>query len=139
MGATYKNQLVIYGGGESGKMAVSDAKLYIYNPKTRKWAALSIQGATDESPASRHGHLMITGGDDSIYLHGGMSDDRIFDDLWKIDMKKLSWSLIKSERSRPCARAAHGGVSVNSSLYVFGGLSQTGLALDDLWKFDTGI
>lgn len=144
MGATYKNQLVIFGGGELGKMAVNDLKLYIYNPKTRKWVSLSIQSSGgSSSPSARHGHVMISGsGDDTetIYMHGGMNDEQMFDDLWKIDMRKLCWSSLEvtgEAANRPCARAAHGGVSINSSLYVFGGLGQTGMALDDLWKYDT--
>jgi len=96
---------------------------------------LNSQGA--QAPASRHGHVMI-GDEDVVYLHGGMSNEKIFDDMWRIDLKKLCWSPIETTGIRPCARAAHGGICVNSGVFLFGGLAQTGLALDDLWRYDIG-
>lgn len=134
VGTTFKNQLIIFSGGDSGKNPIEDQKVYIYNPASNKWISLNIQG---KSPSNRQGHLMINHSDSYIYLHGGMSQDNIFDDLWVLDLKKMSWTQIdQAQNSSPSARAAHGGISVNNNLYIFGGIGQTGLALDDLWKYD---
>lgn len=135
---------MIFGGGETGKNAVNDAKLYIYNTKTRKWISLNIASG----PGSRHGHVMLTNSqqnnssnENKLYLHGGMNGEEIFDDLWCLDLKQLSWTKVVVDgegEKRPCARAAHGGVWINQGLFIFGGLAQSGQALDDLWKFDIG-
>lgn len=85
---------------------------------------------------------MLNHNDDAIYLNGGMSDSKMFDDLWKLDLRKFCWQEIDFKSTNgtnyPCSRAAHGGVGVNNNLYVFGGLGSNGLALDDLWKYDIG-
>lgn len=82
---------------------------------------------------------MINSNDNLIYLHGGMNNEMIYDDLWALDIKKMTWSLVElnKEETIPVARAAHGGISVNDSLYIFGGIGTSGEALDDLWKYDT--
>jgi len=133
---SFKNQLVVFGGGESGKNAVQDSKVYVFNPMNRKWIGLTIKG---EQPETRHGHVMINVNEKFIYLHGGMSGTGIFDDLWKLDLGQMAWTRISfDEGKRPGARAAHGGICVGKFLYIFGGLCVSGTALDDLWKYDTG-
>ncbi len=141
-GCTYKNQLIVFGGGLNGKTPVNDQNLYIYNAVNNKW--ISINCNKNESsiiPSNRHGHIMINLNDEFIYLHGGMNEDSLFDDLWLFDMRMLSWKRIDFNRTNlfPCERAAHGGICVNNNLFIFGGISKSGSALDDLWKFDTGI
>lgn len=41
---SFKNQLIVFGGGMNGKTAVLDQKVYIYNPTNNKWISLSLQG-----------------------------------------------------------------------------------------------
>lgn len=141
-GCTYKNQLIVYGGGLNGKTPVNDQNLYIYNAVNNKWISINCRkNESSQIPANRHGHVMINLNDEYIYLHGGMNEDTLFDDLWLLDMKNLSWKQVDFDRSNsyPCERAAHGGISINNDLFIFGGISKSGSALDDLWKFDTGI
>lgn len=73
-------------------------------------------------------------------MHGGMHDDELFDDLWILNLKALQWQRVdtSTSTSSPKARAAHGGISHQDSIYIFGGIDADGQALDDLWKFDTG-
>lgn len=129
-GIAYKDQLVVFGGGNNGKQAVEDSKIYLLNPNNQKWIQLSIKG-----PSVRHGHVLFNYNDELIYLHGGMNNDTIYSDLWVLNLKQMSWTQLVTD-SGPSSRAAHGGVCINKSLYLFGGISPTGSALDDLWKYD---
>lgn len=84
---------------------------------------------------------MINKNEELIYLHGGMSSDTIYDDLWALDLKTIVWTKIsfKHEDPKPCARAAHGGISVDKSFFVFGGIDSSNNALNDLWKYDSEL
>jgi len=137
-GVSFKGQLVVFGGGESGKKAIQDDKVYIFNPINKKWIGLTIKG---EQPKARHGHVMINVNDEYIYLHGGMNENGFFDDLWKLDLSKMSWTRVdcRVEGKNPPGRAAHGGVCIGKFIYFFGGLCESGTALDDLWKYDAGL
>ena len=136
VGTSYKDQLLIFGGGKNGRSPVEDQNVYIFNPTRQKWVSLNINGA---KPNARHGHVMINYQDDLVYVHGGMENEKIFDDMWALNLRSMSWNEIEPKSStRPKARAAHGGISVNKNLYIFGGISPEGFALDDLWKFDIG-
>ena len=84
---------------------------------------------------------MINKNEEIIYLHGGMNGDTIFDDLWALDLKSIAWKKIifKHDDTKPCARAAHGGISVDKLLFIFGGIDSSGNALNDLWKYDNEL
>lgn len=138
-GGSYRNQLIIFGGGEHGKNAINDRNVYIYNAISHKWASLAINGF--ESPQVRQGHVLLSNEEDQneklIYLHGGLNGEQIFDDLWTLDLKNFVWKQIEIVCGiKPSARASHGGVYINGLLFIFGGLSLNGTALDDLWKFN---
>ena len=146
-GVSYKGQLVVFGGGKVAKSDIDDQRVYIFNPVANKWIALDTSSQGLATPPSRHGHVMIRveGADDDtqrIFMHGGMSGERMFDDVWMLDMKSIRWTRVVSSttsgQSGPCARAAHGGVSVATRVFIFGGVSEAMGALDELWKFDTG-
>lgn len=134
---SYKNQILIFGGGQNGKTPVDDQKVYIFNCTNKKWLALTVSGNV---PTSRHGHIMINYNEELIFLHGGMQNEHLFDDLYTLNLKTMNWSEITSnvETVRPCSRAAHGGVNINNNLFIFGGINAEGNALDDLWKYDIG-
>ena len=140
-GVGYKNQLVVFGGGVEGKTPVADQNVYIYNAASDKWISLSLT-KNSKVPAARQGHLMLNYKDDLVYLHGGMSEDAMFDDFWCLNLKTIVWQLVEFDKSDmekfPCARAAHGGVCINRSVYIFGGIDPAGAALNDLWKFNVG-
>ena len=138
VGTSYKNQILIFGGGQSGKTPVEDQKVYIFNSSSKKWIALNVNGKV---PASRHGHIMVNFNEELIFLHGGMQNENLFDDLYSLNLKTMNWSEIKPDATtaRPCSRAAHGGIIINKKLFIFGGINAEGVALDDLWKYDIGF
>jgi N-acetylneuraminic acid mutarotase len=140
-GVEYKNQLVVFGGGQEGRTPIQDKNLYIYNPENDKWISLDLSlNGKKPAPKLRQGHLMVNHNDETIYVHGGMNDNELYDDLWSLNLKKMEWTQIINNQENnvefPCARAAHGGISINNSLYIFGGIDGSGISRDDLWKFD---
>jgi N-acetylneuraminic acid mutarotase len=134
-GVIFKNQLVIFGGGANNKTPVEDRNVNIYDPLANKWVSLNIQ---NNKLNTRQGHIMINYNDKSIYLHGGMDENGMYDDLWNLDLKLFQWEKIDyvSDLKSPIARAAHGGINVKNSIYIFGGIDSNQVALDDLWRYD---
>jgi hypothetical protein len=49
----------------------------------------------------------------------------------------MSWSQPTVTGDIPSNRAAHAGCAVDETLYLFGGMNETG-ALDDLYSLNTG-
>jgi hypothetical protein len=43
-GITFKDKLIVFAGGETGKLAVQDSKIYILDPIAKKWISLSPKG-----------------------------------------------------------------------------------------------
>lgn len=134
VGCWFKNQLVVFSGGNSQSLPVSDQQVHLFNPVLNTWTQPNIKG---QIPSSRHGHLLLNFNDKCIYLHGGMNSNKFYNDLWKLDLNANTWSCIKqSQKDIPCARAAHGGISTNVYLYIFGGLNENAVALGDFWCFE---
>ena len=130
----YKNQLVVFGGGKAGSLPVTDQQVHLYDPINNSWSTPNIKG---QPPSNRHGHLMINFNDKYVYLHGGMNDQKFYDDLWILDFDAQKWSLVKQHITiHPCARAAHGGMNTENKLYIFGGLDEKANALGDFWSYD---
>ena len=137
-GVALKNRLFVFGGGSQAKNAVDDTNVYLCYITANKWLSLTSKSDSNELPRPRQGHLMVNWSDERVYMHGGMNENEIMDDLWSFDMRKLCWTKVNIDDSeKPCARAAHGGICVNQFIYIFGGLSESGEALNDLWRFDT--
>ena len=54
-----------------------------------------------------------------------------------LDDGEMSWSQPTVSGDVPSKRAAHAGCAVDGTLYLFGGMNETG-ALDDLYSLNTG-
>jgi len=133
-GCVFRNQLVVFSGGEVGATPVSDADVHIFNEAENTWTRLTIDG---QVPNGRHGHLMLNFNDKCIYMHGGMSNGKFFSDLWILDIDDLKWSKVKQPQTNmPASRAAHGGISSEKYLYIFGGLDEDANALGDFWSLN---
>jgi len=132
-GVSFKEQLIVFGGGECGKTAVSDSSVYILNPKIKKWISLQLKG---DQPDVRHGHVMINHNDEFVYLTGGMNDSRVYDDLWKLN----KWSIIEIFGYKPPPRLdfAYCKVEIKkneqdikSYFFIHGGMDNEGNIFDD--------
>ena len=147
-----KNGLFIFSGGLQGAKAVDDTELYrldfgnscsspfstskVSFLVSRSWSRVPTHGVP---PEPRHGHCLLGLNDRHLYLHGGMDGRTFFSSLFSIDFNEDTprWKEHKSVSAGPTARAAHGGVSLDSTstLIIFGGLSRQGQALNDTWSW----
>jgi hypothetical protein len=139
VGCVFRDQLVVFGGGESGPNAVNDQNVYVFNPMTESWSLVQI--VSKQKPSLRHGHLLVSYADKYMYLHGGMHDNEFLNDLWLLNLDAFTWSCVskssnKKSDGQPCARAAHGGLCTDKYFYIYGGLDKDQVALNEFWKFD---
>ncbi|CAG7663292.1 unnamed protein product [Allacma fusca] len=105
----------------------------------RTYMAIYGGGVKGDTPGLRQGHVMTSVGT-KIFVHGGMHEFAIFDDLYSIDLKDFrektpTWLKIQTE-VYPRGRAAQGIVKDGRDIYIFGGLGDDG-TMGDLWKFNT--
>jgi hypothetical protein len=96
-------------------------------------------------PQPRLAHSQTTVGD-SIYIFGGRvgvdMNETSLGDLWKFHVPSQTWTFIdtseQSQKDIPEARSFHRMVSVDTSIYLFGGCGGvSGKRLNDLYRFDT--
>jgi hypothetical protein len=104
---------------------------------SRTWSCVPAHGSP---PEQRHGHCLLSLANSRLYLHGGMDGRTFFSTLYSIDINENPprWKEYpSSSSSQPMARAAHGGVAIESTstLFIFGGLSRSGQALNDTWSW----
>ncbi|CAF1421260.1 unnamed protein product [Adineta ricciae] len=130
--------LYIFSGGFQGVKSVDDSELYRFDLVSKTWSCVPAHGSP---PEQRHGHCLLSLDNARLYLHGGMDGRTFFSSLYSIDLtqKPPRWNEHRSSSSCPMARAAHGGVSIEitSTLFIFGGLSRSGQALNDTWSWST--
>lgn len=123
-------------GGYDGKGNLND--LWKYNISSMKWSLVEIN--TGPVPEARKGHSIIYDNQkDAIYLFGGLSVAKYFNDVWKFDISSSTWTKLPDGSTKPSARVNSDMVydKVNNNLYIYGGFDGTNY-LDDLWKFNIG-
>ena len=67
---------------------------------------------------------------------GTAIDEKLLNDLYKLDTRTNVWSQVQVSGDVPCARSFHSMVARGSSIFVFGGCPETG-RLADLHHYDT--
>ncbi|XP_040591616.1 rab9 effector protein with kelch motifs isoform X5 [Mesocricetus auratus] len=130
--AAIGDQLYVFGGGERGAQPVQDVKLHVFDANTLMWSQPETHGSP---PSARHGHVMVAAGT-KLFIHGGLSGDKFFDDLHCIDISNMKWQKLSPTGAVPAACAAHAAVAVGKHVYVFGGMTPTG-ALNTMYKYHT--
>ncbi|XP_051041230.1 rab9 effector protein with kelch motifs isoform X3 [Phodopus roborovskii] len=106
--------------------------LQVLDPDTLMWSQPETHG---NPPSARHGHVMVAAGT-KLFIHGGLSGDRFFDDLHCIDISNMKWQKLSPTGAVPAGCAAHAAVAVGKHVYVFGGMTPTG-ALNTMYKYHT--
>lgn len=125
------DKLYVFSGGEAGAVPVSDTRLYVFDTVSTTWFQPETHG---RQPASRHGHVIAAVGS-KIYIHGGMSGDKFFNDMYSLDSGIMKWEKVQAKGDIPPCVAAHSAVVHGTNIYIFGGLTAEG-AINSLYRFN---
>ncbi len=74
-----------------------------------------------------------------MWVFGGKDDDNNkLNDLWKLDLQELKWTLVKSvDGSEPLERSGHRcDVYAGSYMVLFGGIYEITKELNDFYLYD---
>ncbi|KAJ3432102.1 protein tag-52-related [Anaeramoeba flamelloides] len=134
-GDVYNNKLYIWGGEISSnskkKQYIND--LYTLDLDTWTWTLLNVKG---KKPIARSNHTLNLI-DGCFYLFGGENNDKIFGDLYFLDIKNLIWKNISTQnKNKPSARYGHSSSLYKNQIWIFGGQNKKGKCLNDLYCLD---
>ncbi|KAM3963037.1 scruin like at the midline [Aphomia sociella] len=126
--ARIKDQLYIIGGG-TGEMAYELMELPVYNLTTNTWSTLipkpdnSSNYALTPLPRKCHSAVQIdTPSGPQVFVAGGTDAHYIFDDIWRLNVSDLQWSLMK-RTVLPYPLYFHSStVTSYGCMYMFGGI-----------------
>eukprot|EP01063_Lacrimia_lanifica_P002210 TRINITY_DN1114_c0_g1_i1.p1 TRINITY_DN1114_c0_g1~~TRINITY_DN1114_c0_g1_i1.p1 ORF type:complete len:833 (+),score=228.42 TRINITY_DN1114_c0_g1_i1:90-2588(+) len=85
--------------------------------------------------------VMETAYGDFLYVHGGEGDDRLYDDLWRLDFATLEWQQMRNATARPRERKEHylscdGARGAAGEVYLFLGEWEGKNAGGWKWEYD---
>lgn len=66
---------------------------------------------------------------------GGKGEECCFNDTWSFDTRTEKWTELACLGSVPSPRHSHAACLIDDIMYVFGGETDDGHALDDLFAF----
>lgn len=68
---------------------------------------------------------------------GGKGEDRCYNDIWMFNAIENTWTEAGVMGDTPAPRHSHAACVIGHLIYVFGGETYEGVALDDLFAFNT--
>lgn len=121
------NQLYSFGGNNLNKF-LNDMQVYDIDSNT--WESLTGLG---DVPSKRYSFCMVSDGD-SLFLFGGVSDV-YYNDFYIFNRRLLAWSMVYNTTDIT-PRIGSCMAYVYPYFFIFGGISQHGVYLNDLWVLD---
>jgi len=100
-----------------------------FDLKTNSWKILNTHGETEETmvPAPRRCHGSVQyidekNGVTSVVISGGYNGDRVFNDVWRLNLSTLRWTRLR-ECILPCPVYFHSAaLTPEGRMYIFGGI-----------------
>ncbi|KAL9657266.1 hypothetical protein ABK040_011486 [Willaertia magna] len=87
-------------------------------------------------PAPRSRHTVVpTPCGTKIIMFGGGGKNRIFDDIWILDVNEMEWSQPSDSLGKPSARWGHSASIQGNIMYIFGGLYKSNM-LNELYTMN---
>ncbi|XP_022107260.1 kelch domain-containing protein 10-like [Acanthaster planci] len=118
-------RLYVIGGGTSVEAYPLD-KIHAFNLETNEWELMTtLEDPQHGFPENRrcHGCAQL---DNEGYVTGGYSGKRIFDDIWRLELKTLQWTRLEARLPQPVYFHSS-AVTPTGCLYCHGGvISPTG-------------
>ncbi|KAK3283177.1 hypothetical protein CYMTET_9115 [Cymbomonas tetramitiformis] len=123
----YEHKLYMLGGYGSS----ADSLVWYYSFNSNKWVTMTPWGSARLPSREDHSLSLYM---DNIYVFGGRSAGKAFNDLWAYSITDNAWSMV-DEGTGPSARFGHIGAVYKHTLYVFGGFTH-GLPSGATWGYD---
>eukprot|EP00164_Ancoracysta_twista_P002559 GFYU01003407.1.p1 GENE.GFYU01003407.1~~GFYU01003407.1.p1 ORF type:complete len:700 (-),score=265.72 GFYU01003407.1:140-2239(-) len=114
------NDLLVFGGVDGGSH-FND----LYALEGGKSWSKALAAKAGKAPSPRLGHTM-TVVEGSVFVLGGMFENRYYSDINVLDYANLSWSRPRIIGMVPTARAHHSCTVIGTKLIVFGGAGERG-------------
>lgn len=73
-------------------------------------------------PAPRSRHTALVSTLQQVIMFGGGGKNKIFDDLWLLDIETLTWMQPHCTGKKPSGRWGHSATLVQQTMYVYGGV-----------------
>ncbi|KAL3748623.1 hypothetical protein ACJRO7_009800 [Eucalyptus globulus] len=136
--STWKNKMIVIGGEDGRDYYLSDA--HILDADTLMWKELNTTG---HMLPPRAGHSTVAFGK-ILFVYGGFTEaQKLYDDLYMLDIESAIWSKVTTAGAGPSARFSMAGDCldpVRSGVLVFvGGCNRSLEALDDMYYLHTGL
>lgn len=119
--------LILFGGEDSKRRKLND--LHMFDLKSMTWLPLQCTGT---GPSPRSNHVAALYDDRILYIFGGSSKSKTFNDLYSLDFETMMWSRIKIRGFHPSPRAGCCGVLCGTKWYITGGGSRKKRHLETL-------
>lgn len=120
----HDDELFVVGGGTSSEAYQLDT-VWVYSITDNRWRLKETMPDphTNEHPKARRCHSCVKY-KSSAYVCGGYDSTRVNDDLWRLHLPTLQWTLLsRMERALYFHSAS---VTSEGCMYVFGGVSSGG-------------
>ena len=110
------------------------ADLHAFDTRTLSWSTLTTIGTT---PPARSYHAMALVEQNVFVFGGGDAQSQPLADLHVLDTDILSWTEPTAAGAAPSARSGHTLTKSSTYLYLFGGMGEGGVLLNDAHELDT--
>eukprot|EP01111_Echinosteliopsis_oligospora_P009647 TRINITY_DN2862_c1_g1_i2.p1 TRINITY_DN2862_c1_g1~~TRINITY_DN2862_c1_g1_i2.p1 ORF type:complete len:381 (-),score=125.34 TRINITY_DN2862_c1_g1_i2:607-1749(-) len=127
-------KLLLFGGGsmnDEGGIFLND--VLFFQPAEGKWTVAVTKGQIPTGRA-KHTSSLIDGR--HMIVFGGGDGTRLWDDVYTLDIEKMTWKKEECKGTRPSPRWGHSTVLNGKELIVFGGHEGT-RRLNDVHILDT--
>lgn len=123
--------MVVFGGICEGQSTAFE-----FDSDKNAWSMLKQTG---DVPKARDDHSLAVIDDKSFLIFGGFVDGSRVNEAFvaRKNGNTLEWKQIAEKSNlKPCVRASQSACVFNNKCYIFGGMSDDNVKLNDLWCLD---
>lgn len=132
-----KGSIIALIGGDGS--SIDSTEIWLFDTKTLAWKKLTT---TQDPLKRRSGHCAVAAGD-LIYAFGGTYGLEISTDMviFTIDVINGSYTHheIELQNDWPSPRTCHSMIPMNNTIWLFGGIQDNGVPLNDLWELNYSL
>ena len=106
--------------------------IWKFNFLSSKWVFLGVKAANF---IWGHGEILV---DSTVYQILGRNIENVMNSVIALDLSQEipSFTTISPSWTSPAKRKNHCSVTINDQILIFGGVSENGVHMNDVWKYD---